>query len=654
MAGVILNVPYKSQNDADADAKHTDCGPCCVAMILGALGQTVTTNAVTAASGMAADAGLSHKEVIQAAQAFGLNMYWNQGFSLDDLKSFLDKGLSPIALIKYGKIPDRFDQLYLAGHFVVIVGYDDVAQQVFINDPDYPAGWAQGYQRPCSYQTFLSAWGGFVPGENVNFSLIVPRLERPIPGVGVPGKSPGATPSPRGSGDLWVIAPAGLSVRTRPDVPATPGKSGLLFGQHVTALSPEIGPDNKGTIWQKIRTDQDVVGWAAASEQGQRYLSDSKPNDPYVLYVLDTAPVRDAGALRVRDAHDINSPQVDSAQIGERLTVYHRVTDADGTPWLWVKSPRGGYGWVREKANDVLLVAPIKPEDTTDVRPFGKCLAGVGMANPQLLTPNELAVVAHSRVEAIKVLTLSDPDENRRLVRALKHVRSDLFIVARLFFPVDLGNKTPFSPQNFCDTVRAGATALYEEGIRYFEIHNEPNLEIEGLNWNWRNGAEFGDWLARALNVLRQRYPQAKFGFPGLSPQLNVPDFLESATPAVARCDWVGVHCYWQHDADGHWGMLSAQDGMYWRLFRARYPQKLLMITEFSNNARDVSYEDKGQQYARYFRLLRHEPNLGAAFAFALNWPNQDVNREGWICQGQTTAIANTLGALVGQAEYLA
>ena len=35
MGSQILNVPYKCQNDPDASAKRTDCGPCCIAMVLG-------------------------------------------------------------------------------------------------------------------------------------------------------------------------------------------------------------------------------------------------------------------------------------------------------------------------------------------------------------------------------------------------------------------------------------------------------------------------------------------------------------------------------------------------------------------------------------------------------------------------------------------
>jgi len=62
-----------------------------------------------------------------------------------------------------------------------------------------------------------------------------------------------------------------------------------------------------------------------------------------------------------------------------------------------------------------------------------------------------------------------------------------------------------------------------------------------------------------------------------------------------------------------------------------------------------VDPAEKGRQYARYFQLLRDEPNLGAAFAFALSWPGQDANREGWVLNRQVTAIPTTLGPLIAQ-----
>ena len=104
-----------------------------------------------------------------------------------------------------------------------------------------------------------------------------------------------------------------------------------------------------------------------------------------------------------------------------------------------------------------------------------------------------------------------------------------MFIVTRLFFSVDAGSKTRFSPQNFVDFVMNGLTGCYQAGVRYFEVHNEPNLDIEGMSWNWANGAEFGSWLTQVINLLKPRFPEARWGYPGLSPQPNVDAFLDGS-----------------------------------------------------------------------------------------------------------------------------
>jgi hypothetical protein len=187
--------------------------------------------------------------------------------------------------------------------------------------------------------------------------------------------------------------------------------------------------------------------------------------------------------------------------------------------------------------------------------------------------------------------------------------------------------------------------------VRYFEVHNEPNLDIEGMNWNWANGAEFGNWLLQVMNLLRPRFPEAKWGYPGLSPQPSVDAFLDGSAAATSACDWIGVHCYWQQPLNQPpFPMNGDNAGYYWRAkFKPRFPEKMLMITEFSNNGAGVSLTDKGTQYADYIKLLRTEPNIGAAFGFALNWPGQDRNKEGW--EGNNIAStfvarASSVGAL--------
>ncbi|MBI5567636.1 MAG: C39 family peptidase, partial [Chloroflexi bacterium] len=607
----ILNVPYKCQNDADANLKRTDCGPACIAMILGGLGQTVTTNAVVAASGQSGDNGLMQSQVVNTASAFGLEMAWQAGYTLDDVKRFIDNGQPPIALIKYANIPDRVDVRSTGGHYVVVIGYDDATNRVFINDPDYSPGTNGGFQRAYSNETWLSAWGGFAVGENLNFCLIVPQPAQPVKGEDIEKPQPVGAETP-----VWVVAPAGLLFRSAPQAGAS-SIGGLVFGQALTAIGAEKTPaDTSGRTWQQVRTAAGVTGFVAASLSGERLLATSKPADPYIVQVIDGQPIREAGGLAVREARNVMLPPIDRVQPGERLTVYARVEEGT-TPWLWVQSPRNQYGWARETSQNQPLVTKVtpdlsgagtgatpepernipipiattsdvwvisdnglllreqgnrsartivgvpfgdhlategpqvgpdaenivwqqvrtdanargwvaaifkgeatltatKPEPTriVSVVPWGKCLAGLGMGNPQPLTPVELSVIRKSKVEAFKILTLPDPGENKTLIKQLRDIKPDMFIVARLFFSVDFNGRAKFTPQDFVNFVSNGFEACYEMGVRYFEVHNEPNLDIEGDGWNWNGGAGFGAWLSQVRALLRQRHGDLKLGYP--------------------------------------------------------------------------------------------------------------------------------------------
>ncbi len=340
---MILNVPYLSQQPA---ARHTDCGACCVAMILNAIAQDASAGEVVAASG--ASGQLSPSALVRGARAFGLNMRQGSGFSLNDLKYLLDDGQPPIALVRYGHWHDRPNRKYTGGHYVLVVGYDDATGQVFINDPHSPPTLpGNGRQRAYSYQIFMDAWS------NLGRTLIAPCLAQPS-SIELPLSFEPAA----GLGDMWVIAPVGLLLRSQSSVPPGSGAVGVTFGQRLTALSPESAPDDKGRTWQQVMTEQGVKGWAPASAGGERYLATTQPLQPYAIQVLDTPPARNAGGLSLRDLRDTNAALLERIPIGEQLTVYNRVTEADGTPWLWVKSDGGNYGWVRERADGVTLIGP--------------------------------------------------------------------------------------------------------------------------------------------------------------------------------------------------------------------------------------------------------------------------------------------------------
>ena len=763
MSSRILNVPYKSQNDPDALRKNNDCGPACVAMLLLTQGQDVRTDDVYAASGVTGDRPLRFDQVEASAAAHGLTLTSRVGLARQDLCNYIDQGTPVIALIKYEYLPDRQGQGTTGGHFVLVVGYDDDAGEIVINDPYY---WgdlrSKGDHHHYDYNTWEQAWGRCNEDGNPNHALMIPQLAQPAPAL------PDYTQTLPPAGTVFVLPAADQygGLKLRPVRDTSLAGQVVFSGRPLTVVQGLVaGPGD--TTWVLVRTQTagDMAGWACAQSGGEAYIGDRPGATMATTISLITPAAREAfvwpdadkyGGLKLRPARDANlsGPALSSgaelnvvadpvgsgdhewwlvvAQDGsdtagwahvrqagevyvsethpstapvafapsEEVDVWVVATDglllrlqrdvpagpgspvvfykqhltalgpesdvdAKGRTWRQIRTGEGLVAWAPASENGERYLgdtppgaAPAAPVAAVapgvEVRPFGKCLTGVGMANPQLLLPEELTMVATSRVEAFKVLTLPDPDENKQLVKSLYNAQKGLFIVARLFFQIDLDNKPRFSPQIFVETTLNGMNALYEAGVRYFEIHTEPNHPNEGMGWNWNSGAEFGQWFVQVMDILRQRFPDVKYGFPGLSPQPNVPDFLDGATPFIARADWVGIHCYWQTLDQPPYPMIADNAGMYWRGFRSRFPSKLLMITEFSNNSAGVDPAEKGRQYARYFQLLRNEPNMGAAFAFALNWPGQDGNHEGWIYEGQVTTIPSVLGARVGEPGFLA
>lgn len=85
------------------------------------------------------------------------------------------------------------------------------------------------------------------------------------------------------------------------------------------------------------------------------------------------------------------------------------------------------------------------------------------------------------------------------------------------------------------------------------QVHNEPNLVLEGLGRAWADGRSFATWFMGVLNAYRTAFPTAQIGFPALSPGINVPNtrlaesiFMADNLEAVRAADWFAVHCYWQ------------------------------------------------------------------------------------------------------------
>jgi murein DD-endopeptidase MepM/ murein hydrolase activator NlpD len=273
--------------------------------------------------------------------------------------------------------------------------------------------------------------------------------------------------------------------------------------------------------------------------------------------------------------------------------------------------------------------------------PPGYCLVGLhGRANGPMQDA-DYPPVAQARVEAVKLLSSAQPGD----VDKLRALNPRLFLLVRMFAAFD-GRHV--SSADFASWMAGDLAPFYSRGLRYFEVHNEPNLVMEGWTQSWNDGRAFGAWFVDVVNRLRPHFPEARFGFPGLSPGDSIPglrmaalDFLSGADGACRAADWIGIHCYWLSEEE----MNSPAGGLGFAEYRSRFPGKLLFVTEFSNPGTGTDKQTKGKQYERYYQMLRTLPGLGAAFSFVVS-ASTGFGTETWRSEnGSPTEIPALVGA---------
>jgi hypothetical protein len=206
----------------------------------------------------------------------------------------------------------------------------------------------------------------------------------------------------------------------------------------------------------------------------------------------------------------------------------------------------------------------------------------------------------------------------------------------------------PIPPKRFVSIVQKGMEALYRHDVRYFEVAPNPNLQSAGWRRSWPDGAGFGRWFQEVTGRLHDRFPDAKLGFPGLSPGIVVPGkredqyhFLDGADEAILGADWIGLNIYWTTANE----MAQLSEGQAYEEYRLRYPNKLLFVTEFGNPADNLSSTTKANQYIEFYRQLRELPGIGAAFAFAISAREGHTNLSWQSSKAHSERIANAIGA---------
>ena len=129
----------------------------------------------------------------------------------------------------------------------------------------------------------------------------------------------------------------------------------------------------------------------------------------------------------------------------------------------------------------MLDAAVVAPPPTLFNWSYNKCLIGVNGRADGPLSDADLNAISTARLEAVKLLSTARPED----VDKLRAIRGDMFIMVRLF--ADFRNRTVRSDE-FASWLEGDMANFYNRGVRYFELHNEPNLQIEGWKYSWQDG----------------------------------------------------------------------------------------------------------------------------------------------------------------------
>jgi hypothetical protein len=207
---------------------------------------------------------------------------------------------------------------------------------------------------------------------------------------------------------------------------------------------------------------------------------------------------------------------------------------------------------------------------------------------------------------------------------------------------MDMRNRPKPTPAQFCNDMSLAISEAMTAGVRYFEVHNEPN--IQSVEWPWSSDPhDFITWILEVIPLLRQQHPGIKLISPGLAPAENTltwwQEFAEHEV--FTACDAIGAHVYWPNRAT----MLTQAQGLHFiPLLQYASTTKPIFVTELSNNINaDADYE-KGLQYVDWCsHVASHYPLVTRSYWYVLQSDTQSDNdsRQTLVRGGVVTQIAN-------------
>jgi tetratricopeptide (TPR) repeat protein len=259
---------------------------------------------------------------------------------------------------------------------------------------------------------------------------------------------------------------------------------------------------------------------------------------------------------------------------------------------------------------------------------------GLHGRNSELFEEVDYQLVREARIETLKMMSTTRPEVFKRLKDENPNIE---FIV--WLWDDRMGVGTHPTPDQFAARMLPIMEKL-RPYVTKFEIHDEPNHLQRYNGWGQEDAdaRDFTQWFLQVYDLLHTAAPWAELGFPGLAIPHRDLEWIEIARPAVEKADWLGVHCYWLTTPQEPRNHLSDFWGLRFKYYHEKFPNKLIIITQFGNsNAQGglpLTDDEMARQYVEYYQELFKYPYIHSANAFIMSSPDPAWDSFAWRTVG--------------------
>ena len=482
-------------------------------------------------------------------------------------------------------------------------------------------------------------------------------INMPPGGVTPPAPAPAPTPGSDGilgwawTQNLTIVGRQAISGQFGTNLRAGPSRTAVSIGLFNEGARAEVAGLAEGEYTPLRVRPSDITGLVMprpATVQPQPF-PDAPPPPPTPIH--DTTPgwafsgqISVSGGMATAGPYGINlrdAPRRTAANIGfvpaNAAMIVTGAAQGEYTP------VRVDDNILQKPFGTTPVISPTSPNHDTNPperQPepalLGQARLGLHASADPFISEAEIATFKEMRPSLIKLLSFHNPDSIARLVAN----HANVSWIVRAF--LDFGGRNISPQQFFHDTIsdtKRTLNLLRGQDV-VVELHNEPNLVVEGMGSTWKDGNEFAQWWLQVLDLYRKELPGVRFIYPGLSPGSSVRnlkmdhiEFIEASRSAVKAADGLGVHIYWSNVYPMQTALRVLDD------YISRFREEPIWVTEASNNKAGTPPSRKGMEYITFWSELLKRATVQGVTYFVASASNPEFAEEVWVDRGIAAVV---------------